>query len=187
MPYLLPLVQHCESILFQYYSFSFLTLFPLFFVLVPHCSSLFVCCIIPIVHLFTPFLLTVEFSPLIPSSYLCQGPFFCFKTYSDWLSQPKPLALPGWEPCLQRLKLVPAYGALFLVVNAYFPLPYVRTDEFLDQNFFYRYLFYQHMCKPEQFTHKQHTEMQINFEYRLKVFVKLNSQNSKDYLLFFFE
>ncbi|XP_013868147.1 lysophospholipid acyltransferase 7 [Austrofundulus limnaeus] len=69
------------------------------------------------------------------------GPFFCFKTYSDWLSQPKPLSLPGWEPCLQRLKLVPAYGALFLVVNAYFPLPYVRTDEFLDQNFFYRFFY----------------------------------------------
>ncbi|XP_069393678.1 lysophospholipid acyltransferase 7 isoform X2 [Paralichthys olivaceus] len=69
------------------------------------------------------------------------GPFFRFQTYVDWLRQPAPLALPGLAPCLQRLKLVPVYGALFLAVNSVFPLAYVRTDDFLDQNYFFR-LFY---------------------------------------------
>uniref|UniRef100_A0A3Q2NUB5 Leukocyte receptor cluster member 4 n=1 Tax=Fundulus heteroclitus TaxID=8078 RepID=A0A3Q2NUB5_FUNHE len=69
------------------------------------------------------------------------GPFFRFQTYVDWLEQPRPLALPSWEPCLQRLKMIPVFGAFFLAVNHYFPLSYVRTDEFLDQNFLFR-LFY---------------------------------------------
>ncbi|XP_015236637.1 PREDICTED: lysophospholipid acyltransferase 7 isoform X2 [Cyprinodon variegatus] len=69
------------------------------------------------------------------------GPFFRFQTYMDWLKQPRPLALPGWEPCLHRVKMVPVFGALFLAVNHYFPLSYVRTDEFLDENIFFR-LFY---------------------------------------------
>lgn len=67
-----------------------------------------------------------------------KGPFFRFQTYTDWLRQPSPRALPGWKPCLQRLKLVPVFGALFLYVNSVFPLDYVRTEEFLDRNFFFR-------------------------------------------------
>ncbi|XP_075896990.1 membrane-bound acylglycerophosphatidylinositol O-acyltransferase mboat7 [Nelusetta ayraudi] len=69
------------------------------------------------------------------------GPFFRFQTYADWLRQPNPQVLPGWGPCLQRLKLVPVYGALFLAVNSQFPLAYVRTEDFLEENFFFR-LFY---------------------------------------------
>ncbi|XP_051921141.1 lysophospholipid acyltransferase 7 isoform X2 [Hippocampus zosterae] len=69
------------------------------------------------------------------------GPFFRFQTYTDWLEQPKPLALPGWTPCLQRLKLVPVYGALFLAANSAFPLAYVRSHHFLDHNFFFRFFY----------------------------------------------
>ena len=68
-----------------------------------------------------------------------KGPFFRFQTFMDWLGQPSPLTLPAVVPCLQRLKLVPVYGALFLAVNSVFPLSYVRTDDFLDRNFFFRY------------------------------------------------
>lgn len=88
-----------------------------------------------------PFLSITVFSTLlylIPP-HLPKGPFFRFQTYFDWLRQPNPQILPGWVPCLQRLKLVPVYGALFLAVNSVFPLAYVRTEEFLDQNFFFRY------------------------------------------------
>ncbi|XP_077577832.1 membrane-bound acylglycerophosphatidylinositol O-acyltransferase mboat7 [Stigmatopora nigra] len=69
------------------------------------------------------------------------GPFFRFQTYSDWLEQSKPLALPSWEPCLNRLKLVPVFGALFLAVNLVFPLAYVRTNDFLEHNFFFRFFY----------------------------------------------
>ncbi|KAM6967753.1 lysophospholipid acyltransferase 7 [Aplochiton taeniatus] len=66
------------------------------------------------------------------------GPFFRFQTYVDWLKQPNPLSLPGKTPCLQRLKWVPVFGALFFAVNSVFPLAYVRDDEFLDRHFLFR-------------------------------------------------
>ncbi|XP_034030568.1 lysophospholipid acyltransferase 7 [Thalassophryne amazonica] len=69
------------------------------------------------------------------------GPFFRFQTYVDWLRQPRPLDLPGWLPCLQRLKLVPVYGALFLAVQNVFPLVYVRTEEFLEENILFRFFY----------------------------------------------
>ncbi|XP_076136244.1 membrane-bound acylglycerophosphatidylinositol O-acyltransferase mboat7 isoform X1 [Alosa pseudoharengus] len=69
------------------------------------------------------------------------GPFFRFQTYIDWLQQPSPLSLPGKDPCLLRLSMVPVYGALFLSVNYVFPLAYVRTDEFLEHNFLFRFFY----------------------------------------------
>ncbi|XP_028325590.1 membrane-bound acylglycerophosphatidylinositol O-acyltransferase mboat7 [Gouania willdenowi] len=69
------------------------------------------------------------------------GPFFRFQTYVDWLKQPSPLALPGAAVCLQRLKLVPVYGALYMAVNSVFPLAYVLTEEYLDHNFFFRFFY----------------------------------------------
>ncbi|XP_030640467.1 membrane-bound acylglycerophosphatidylinositol O-acyltransferase mboat7 [Chanos chanos] len=72
---------------------------------------------------------------------LMTGPFFRYQTYADWLQQPSPQSLPCMEPCLQRLRLVPVYAALFLAVNAVFPLAYVLTDDFLEHNFFYRFFY----------------------------------------------
>ncbi|XP_063055209.1 lysophospholipid acyltransferase 7 [Engraulis encrasicolus] len=73
------------------------------------------------------------------------GPFFRYQTFVDWLQQPSPQSLPGREPCLLRLRMVPVYGALFLVFNHYFPLDYVRGDKFQDQflqhNFFFRFFY----------------------------------------------
>lgn len=95
--------------------------------------------IIPIVHLCLSPSSQHCLYPIVSSLHLPKGPFFRFQTYIDWLKQPSPLTLPSWVPCLQRLKLVPVYGALFLAVNSIFPLSYVRTDEFLDENFLFRY------------------------------------------------
>ncbi|XP_026858919.2 lysophospholipid acyltransferase 7 [Electrophorus electricus] len=69
------------------------------------------------------------------------GPFFRYRTFADWLVQPDALSLPGKEPCLQRLKMVPVYGVLFLSANSFFPLSYIRTEDFLEHNYFFR-LFY---------------------------------------------
>ncbi|XP_065154385.1 lysophospholipid acyltransferase 7 [Paramisgurnus dabryanus] len=69
------------------------------------------------------------------------GPFFRYQTYVDWLQQPSPLSLPGVAPCLQRLQMIPVYGALFVSVNYVFPLSYVRTEEFLENNYFYRFFY----------------------------------------------
>lgn len=83
-------------------------------------------------------------APLSHPAILPKGPFFRFQTYADWLKQPNPQKLPGWVPCLQRLKLVPVYGALFVAVNSKFPLDYVRTGDFLEQHFFFRCHFTRH-------------------------------------------
>ncbi|XP_018590639.1 lysophospholipid acyltransferase 7 isoform X1 [Scleropages formosus] len=69
------------------------------------------------------------------------GPFFRYQTYFDWLQQPCPQSLPGRVPLLQRLQFVPMYGVLFLVINSFFPLAYVRTEEFLEHHLLFR-LFY---------------------------------------------
>ncbi|XP_028836606.1 membrane-bound acylglycerophosphatidylinositol O-acyltransferase mboat7 [Denticeps clupeoides] len=69
------------------------------------------------------------------------GPFFRYQTYVDWLQQPSPLSLPCWQPCLARLRFVPVYGVLFLAVNHLFPLAYVRTDDFLERSFFFRFFY----------------------------------------------
>ncbi|XP_061101750.1 lysophospholipid acyltransferase 7 [Conger conger] len=86
-----------------------------------------------------------SFYDIISYSYcyigMMTGPFFRYQTYADWIQQPNPTSLPGCEPCLRRLQFVPMYGALFLFVNFYFPLAYVRTDQFLEHHFFFR-LFY---------------------------------------------
>ncbi|KAG8433866.1 hypothetical protein GDO86_012291 [Hymenochirus boettgeri] len=72
---------------------------------------------------------------------LMTGPFYRYKTYFDWLHQIDSLSIPSWKPLMSRLKAVPVFGVLFLVVSQYFPLHYVKTDEFYDCSFLYR-LFY---------------------------------------------
>lgn len=135
--------QYLNYFKFSYISTLFLFSYPLLLSknTFSHCPPLFpiVSCIIMIVHFCLPPSSQHCLYSCISSLHLLKGPFFRFQTYVDWLTQPSPLALPGWVPCLQRLKLVPVYGALFLAVNSVFPLAYVRTDEFLDQNFFFRY------------------------------------------------
>ncbi|XP_053307936.1 lysophospholipid acyltransferase 7 [Spea bombifrons] len=72
---------------------------------------------------------------------LMTGPFYRYKTYYDWLHQTDSMSIPSWKPMISRLKPVPIFGVLFLVVSHYFPLNYVKTDEFYECAFLYR-LFY---------------------------------------------
>ncbi|XP_029440139.1 lysophospholipid acyltransferase 7 [Rhinatrema bivittatum] len=72
---------------------------------------------------------------------LMTGPFFRYKTYHDWLQQLDPPIIPSWRPLLLRLRPVPVFGGLFLLVSHFFPLAYVQMDEFYEQPFLYR-LFY---------------------------------------------
>ncbi|NP_001088606.1 lysophospholipid acyltransferase 7 [Xenopus laevis] len=72
---------------------------------------------------------------------LMTGPFYRYKTYYDWLHQIDPASIPSWKPLVSRLKPAPVFGVLFLIASQYFPLDYVKTDEFYEQAFLYR-LFY---------------------------------------------
>ncbi|KAM4703517.1 lysophospholipid acyltransferase 7-like [Rhinophrynus dorsalis] len=72
---------------------------------------------------------------------LMTGPFYRYKTYHDWLHQIDSVSIPTWKPMVSRLKPVPIFGVLFFIISHYFPLEYVKTDEFYDCSFLYR-LFY---------------------------------------------
>ncbi|XP_053546707.1 lysophospholipid acyltransferase 7 [Bombina bombina] len=72
---------------------------------------------------------------------LMTGPFYRYKTYYDWLHQLDSPSIPSWKPLITRLKPAPVFGVLFLLVSYYFPLDYVKTDEFYDSAFLFR-LFY---------------------------------------------
>ncbi|XP_075696004.1 membrane-bound acylglycerophosphatidylinositol O-acyltransferase MBOAT7 isoform X1 [Rhinoderma darwinii] len=72
---------------------------------------------------------------------LMTGPFYRFKTYHDWLHQIRPQDIPSWKPMLTRLKPAPVFGIMFLIVSHYFPLEYVKKDEFYECSFLYR-IFY---------------------------------------------
>ncbi|KAF3839673.1 hypothetical protein F7725_018390 [Dissostichus mawsoni] len=74
----------------------------------------------------------------VPSLYDMLSYSYC---YAGIMTATEPADPARLGPCLQRLKLVPLYGALFIAVNSVFPLAYVRTDEFLDENFFFRYFY----------------------------------------------
>ncbi|XP_017321110.1 lysophospholipid acyltransferase 7 [Ictalurus punctatus] len=74
------------------------------------------------------------------------GTFFRYQTYVDWLEQTDPLSLPCKVPCLSKLKMVPVYAALALGVDFLFPVSYVRTDDFLDHNFFFRFFYMVAVC-----------------------------------------
>ncbi|MEE6482886.1 hypothetical protein FKM82_013380 [Ascaphus truei] len=69
------------------------------------------------------------------------GPFYRYKTYYDWLHQLDSLSIPSWKPLVSRLKPAPIFGLLFYTISLYFPLEYVKTDEFYECAFLYR-LFY---------------------------------------------
>ncbi|KAM4703518.1 lysophospholipid acyltransferase 7-like [Rhinophrynus dorsalis] len=72
---------------------------------------------------------------------LMSGTFYRYKTYHDWLHQVDSVSIPSWKPMVSRLKPVPIFGVLGLIFYHYFPLEYVKTDEFYDCSFLYR-LFY---------------------------------------------
>ncbi|CAH2319175.1 lysophospholipid acyltransferase 7 [Pelobates cultripes] len=72
---------------------------------------------------------------------LMTGPFFRYKTYYDWLHQVDSTSIPSWKPLVARLKTTPVFGVLYLIVSSYFPLDYVKNDEFYDRGFLFR-LFY---------------------------------------------
>ncbi|XP_018421596.1 PREDICTED: lysophospholipid acyltransferase 7 isoform X2 [Nanorana parkeri] len=72
---------------------------------------------------------------------LMTGPFYRYKTYHDWLHQINSQDIPSWKPMIARLRPAPVFGVLFLIVAYYFPLDYVKKDEFYDRCFLFR-LFY---------------------------------------------
>ncbi|XP_072281470.1 lysophospholipid acyltransferase 7 [Pyxicephalus adspersus] len=72
---------------------------------------------------------------------LMTGPFYRYKTYHDWLHQMNSQDIASWKPMIMRLRPAPVFGVLFLIASYYFPLDYVKKDEFYERAFLFR-LFY---------------------------------------------
>ncbi|KAJ7313986.1 hypothetical protein JRQ81_005843 [Phrynocephalus forsythii] len=72
---------------------------------------------------------------------LMTGPFYRYRTHYDWLNQPDSSVIPSWQPLLSRAKMIPVFGAFFLLVSHFFPLGYVRSEAFYERGFPFR-LFY---------------------------------------------
>lgn len=78
---------------------------------------------------------------------LFTGPFFRYKTFYDFLNQPYPEKLPTAKKALKELTYVPLYLTVFLVLQKYFPVWYLATDEYFNHagGFLYR-LAYLYPC-----------------------------------------
>lgn len=67
------------------------------------------------------------------------GPYYSYKTYLDMLN----LQFSRFTKCsqyaVQRLKMLPFYGFVFVLANYYFPFEYALAEEFYeDRHFMYR-------------------------------------------------
>ncbi|XP_051865767.1 lysophospholipid acyltransferase 7 [Pristis pectinata] len=69
------------------------------------------------------------------------GPFYRYRTYQDWVQHSQLPQVPSWKPLLHRLRLVPFYGAAFLLVSRLCPLEFVRTADFAQCGFLYCLLY----------------------------------------------
>ena len=78
---------------------------------------------------------------------LFTGPFFRYTTFYHFLNQSHPEKLPTARKALKELTYVPLYVTGFLVLQKYFPVWYLVTDEYLNHagGFFYR-LAYLYPC-----------------------------------------
>jgi len=63
---------------------------------------------------------------------LFSGPFFRYKTFHHFLNQPNLSKLPTAKKALQELTYVPFYIFVFLVLQKYFPVEYIATDQYLN-------------------------------------------------------
>ena len=71
---------------------------------------------------------------------LFTGPFFRYATFHHFLTQPDPGNMPTAKKALKELTYVPLYVTVFLVLQKYFPVWYLATDEYFSHagGFLYR-------------------------------------------------
>ncbi|XP_050101398.1 lysophospholipid acyltransferase 7 [Anopheles aquasalis] len=67
------------------------------------------------------------------------GPYITYKTYLDAIYLPYSGRANCVEATLERLKVIPLYASLFLLVSYVWPLQYATSDEFyVERSFIYR-------------------------------------------------
>ncbi|XP_026475218.1 lysophospholipid acyltransferase 7 isoform X2 [Ctenocephalides felis] len=66
------------------------------------------------------------------------GPYYSYKTFSDYLRLPYSKAADCMGETIKKLKWVPIFSILFLISENMWPVNYVTTDAFMDRSFLYR-------------------------------------------------
>ena len=70
------------------------------------------------------------------------GPYFKLRTYHDFIYSPYPAKVDYFQVAWNRCKYIPLYALVFFALDAYCPVTYALTDEFMtDHSFVYR-IFY---------------------------------------------
>lgn len=70
------------------------------------------------------------------------GPYFTYKTYRDAIYLPFSMKANCIESTLEKLKVVPLYAGLFLLVSYIWPLDYATSSEFYEErSFIYRLMY----------------------------------------------
>jgi lysophospholipid acyltransferase 7 len=73
---------------------------------------------------------------------LLTGPYYTYRTYSDYFHYPFGKHAKTWQSTLDRLKFVPLFVTLFVVASYIWPLSYATSDEFYESRSFLYRLFY---------------------------------------------
>lgn len=63
---------------------------------------------------------------------LMTGPYYRYKTYKDFLEQEHPENISTFYPALRRLKELPLWGVLYLIMAIYFPFSHIGSDAYVN-------------------------------------------------------
>lgn len=63
---------------------------------------------------------------------LTTGPYYRYKTFKDMINQEHPEQISTVVPALRNLKTLPFFGVIYLLLNHYFPIKHIATDEYVN-------------------------------------------------------
>lgn len=69
------------------------------------------------------------------------GPYYRFRTYRDFLNAPYLESVDRKGMCLNRMKVVPLYGLLWLLLSWIFPPDFFGTEEFYKRGLLFKLLY----------------------------------------------
>ncbi|CAH8667740.1 unnamed protein product [Schistosoma curassoni] len=89
----------------------------------------------------------IEPSPMMIMLYaycyigLFTGPYYNLKTFEDFCNRDPETVITAEEPLLQHLQEAPPFGVAYLILSHFYTVDYVRTAEFYDRHFLYRFFY----------------------------------------------
>ncbi|CAH8467407.1 unnamed protein product [Dicrocoelium dendriticum] len=69
------------------------------------------------------------------------GPYYKYRTFSDFATTPIVSREASAEHLVQRLQEAPLFGVAYLILSHFYTVDYVRLEEFNERNFSYRFAY----------------------------------------------